>query len=345
MIAKEYLYHHNKHFKLESGSALPDFQLKYTTAGKLNAERSNVVWVCHALTGNSSFNDWWGDLFVVDGPFDPQEYFIVCANVLGGCYGSTGPLSINPDTSASYFHDFPIITNHDIVRAFDFLRVHLGLEHIHTLIGASLGGQQVLTWAIHQPKVFEHIIPIACNAKHSPWGIAINEAQRMAITADPTWNSKKSNAGLNGLKAARAMSMPTFRSFKAFENQSDEENQKLIGFNAASYQQYQGEKLASRFNAFSYWTLTEVMDSHNVGRGFSNINEALNRIRAKALVIGIDSDLLFPITEQEFIFKNIRNAQFEIIRSKYGHDAFLIEINKLKSIIQLFIKSKFVYNE
>ncbi|MEQ9413555.1 MAG: alpha/beta fold hydrolase, partial [Cyclobacteriaceae bacterium] len=265
MEANEYLYHHSEEFKLESGSALPGFQLKYTTLGKLNAERSNVVWVCHALTGDSSVNDWWGDLFVEDGPFDPRENFIICANVLGGCYGSTGPLSINPDTAESFYHDFPIITNRDIVMAFDALRIHLGIDQIHTLIGASLGGQQVLTWAIQQPEIFEHIIPIACNAKHSPWGIAINEAQRMAIVADQTWKLKKSTAGLEGLKAARAMSMPTFRSFEAFESQNDEGNQKLEGFNAASYQRYQGEKLTNRFNAFSYWTLTEVMDSHNVG--------------------------------------------------------------------------------
>jgi len=341
---KEYLYHHNEQFKLESGSALPGFQLKYTTLGKINAEQSNVVWVCHALTGDSAINDWWGDLFVEDGPFDPRENFIICANVLGGCYGSTGPLSIHPDTAEPYYHDFPIITNHDIVRAFDALRVHLGFDHVNTLIGASLGGQQVLTWAIQQPEIFEHIIPIACNAKHSSWGIAINEAQRMAIAADPTWKLKKTTSGLDGLKAARAMSMTTFRSFEAFESQNDE-TQKLVGYDAASYQQYQGEKLANRFNAFSYWTLTEVMDNHNVGRGFINVKEALKSIRAKALVIGIDSDILFPIVEQEFIFKNIQNAQFEIIQSKYGHDAFLIEINKVKSIIQLFFKSKFVYNE
>ncbi|MBX2943728.1 MAG: homoserine O-acetyltransferase [Cyclobacteriaceae bacterium] len=342
MIAKDYLYQHNEHFNLESGSALPGFQLKYTTLGKLNSEQSNVVWVCHALTGDSSFNNWWGDLFTEEGPFSHREYFIVCANVLGGCYGSTGPLSVNPQTSEPYYHDFPIITNHDIVKAFDFLRVHLGIKQVHTLIGASLGGQQVLTWAIYKPEIFEHIILIACNAKHSPWGIAINEAQRMAIAADSSWESKEPSAGLDGLKAARAMSMPTFRSFEAFESQSDTENQKLERYNAASYQRYQGEKLANRFNAFSYWVLTKTMDNHNVGREFDNIREALNSIQSKALVIGIDSDLLFPVAEQEFIYENIQNAQFEIIQSKYGHDAFLIEINKLKSIIQFFIKSKFV---
>ncbi|MEP2668390.1 MAG: homoserine O-acetyltransferase [Cyclobacteriaceae bacterium] len=345
MEAKGYLYHHNNSFKLESGSALPGFQLKYTTLGKLNPERSNVVWVCHALTGDSFFNEWWEGLFLEGSVFDPNDYFIICANVLGGCYGSTGPLSMNPKTEQPFYHDFPIITNHDIVMAFDQLRVHLGIERIHTLIGASLGGQQVLTWAIQRPEIFEHIIPIACNAKHSPWGIAINEAQRMAITADQTWNSKTTKAGSEGLKAARAISMPTFRSFEAYESQSDEDDQKLDGYNAASYQRYQGEKLANRFNAFSYWTLTEVMDNHNVGRGFESLTEALNKIQAKALVVGIDSDVLFPTVEQEFIYKNIRNAQFEIIQSKYGHDAFLIEINKLKSIIQFFFKSKFVYNE
>lgn len=283
-------------------------------------------------------------MFTEDGPFDPDEHFIICANVLGGCYGSTGPLSIHPDSGEPFYHDFPIITNQDIVRAFDLLRQQLGIEQIHTLLGASLGGQQVLTWAIYKPEVFHHIIPIACNAKHSPWGIAINEAQRMAIAADQTWKSKSPTAGINGLKAARAMSMPTFRSFDAFENQRDEED-KLTAYNAASYQQYQGEKLANRFNAFSYWTLTEVMDNHNVGRGYAHIKDALSTINAKTLVIGIDSDVLFPVAEQKFIYQNIRNAQFEILQSKYGHDAFLIEINKLKSIIQFFFKSKFVYNE
>ena len=342
MEAKEHLYQHKGYFKLGSGSALPGFQLKYTTMGKADTDKSNVVWVCHALTGSSSFHDWWGDLFLEGGLFDPNEYFIVCANVLGGCYGSTGPLSINPETSAPYFHDFPTLTNRDMVAAFDMLRAHLGIERIHTLIGASLGGQQVLEWAIYNSEIFEHIIPIACNAKHSAWGIAINEAQRMAIAADKSWGSKSPSAGREGLMAARAMSMPTFRSYQAFESQRDGDARKLGGYRAASYQQYQGKKLADRFNAFSYWALTLAMDNHHVGRGHASLHEALGNIRAKTLVLGIDSDLLFPVAEQEFIYKNIGDARFEIIQSKYGHDAFLIETNKLKSIIQSFIKPKFV---
>src|SRR4051812_49153867 len=179
-------FHYDQPFELEVGSSLPSFQLRYTTLGKLNAERNNVVWICHALTGNSDFTDWWGELFNEGRFFDPKNYFIVCANVLGGCYGSTGPLSLNPKTGKPYYHTFPTITNRDVVRAFDLLRNELKIEKVHTLIGGSLGGQQALEWAIAQPEVFQHVIPIATNASHSPWGIAFNEAQRMAIETDAT---------------------------------------------------------------------------------------------------------------------------------------------------------------
>ncbi len=344
MRTQEHLYRQDEYFNLESGSALPGFQLKYTTLGELNPEKSNVVWVCHALTGSSNFVDWWGALFEEEGPFDPREYFIVCVNTLGGCYGSTGPLSVNPESSTPFFHDFPTITNWDIVRSFDLLRTHLEIEKIHTLIGGSLGGQQALTWAIYNPEVCINLIPIACNAFHSPWGIAINESQRMAIEADQTWQMRNANAGSNGLKAARAISMTTFRSFEAFQLQGEKTN-RLDQYRAASYQRYQGEKLAKRFDAFSYWTLTKVMDNHQVGRKFRSPEDALRKIRAKTLVIGIDSDLLFPVSEQKFIYNYIPNAQLEIIQSPYGHDAFLIELETLKVIIHNFLKFKFVYDE
>lgn len=344
MNTKEYLYHYNENFKLESGSALPGFDLKYTTLGRLNSDQSNVVWVCHALTGSSNFMDWWGNLFVEVSPFDLTEYFIICANALGGCYGSTGPLSIDAHTGQPYYHNFPLLTNRDITNAFDLLRIHLGIKKIHTLIGGSLGGQQALTWAIDRPDLFENFIPIACNAVHSPWGIAINEAQRMAIEADPSWKKNNTNAGSSGLKAARAMSMITFRSPKAFQLQIENNAEKLNDYNASSYQRYQGDKLADRFNAFSYWTFTKAMDNHNVGRGYANVANALGRVNAKTLVIGLDSDLLFPPSEQKLIARGIPNAQFEIIHSNFGHDGFLIETKKLKKIIELFFhqQSKFV---
>jgi Homoserine acetyltransferase len=148
MIKNDSIFHYPSEFELESGGKLPGFQLKYTTLGQLNKERNNVVWICHALTGSSDFTDWWKDLFTEGSPFDPQEYFIICANTLGGCYGSTGPLSLNPETGKPYFHAFPLLTNRDIVKSFDLLRQELGIKKVHSLIGGSLGGQQVLEWAI-----------------------------------------------------------------------------------------------------------------------------------------------------------------------------------------------------
>lgn len=337
----DHTFHYNKPFTLEAGETLPGFQLKYTTLGKLNSDRSNVVWVCHALTGSSDFTDWWGDLFREGSAFDPQHHFIICANILGGCYGSTGPLSINPDTGKSYFHSFPFITNRDVVRAFDLLRQELKLEKVNTLLGGSLGGQQVAEWAIQQPEVFEYIIPMACNAVHSPWGIAFNEAQRMAIEADPTWKDDDARAGSEGLKAARAIGMISYRYYETFnQTQAEKNNDILADFRSATYQRYQGEKLVNRFNAFTYTTLSRIMDSHNVGRQRAGIKEALQLIKAKTLVIAIDTDYLFPVSEQKFLASHIPNAKYEELTSLYGHDGFLVEFEQLDKIIKQFYHQK-----
>lgn len=346
MHKADHLYHYPNKFALESGESLPGFQLKYTTLGQLNKERDNVVWVCHALTGSSDFTDWWNGLFTEEGPFDPRDYFIICVNALGGCYGSTGPLSINPATGKAYFHDFPLITNRDVVAAFDLLRVELGIEQVHTLIGGSLGGQQVLEWAIEKPEVFIHLIPIACNAFHSPWGIAFNEAQRMAISTDATWKENDFRAGQEGMKTARAIAMISFRSFEAFgKSQAEKTQDKLDDYRAASYQRYQGQKLANRFNAFTYWTLTKAMDNHHVGRGRGSEGIALKTIKAKTLVVGINSDILFPLAEQQFIAESISGASLEIISSLYGHDGFLIEFDQMKNIIRKFFKQQVIEKE
>jgi homoserine O-acetyltransferase len=341
MIKHDHIFHYPVEFQLESGAKLPGFQLKYTTLGQLNKERDNVVWVCHALTGSSDFADWWHGLFSEGSPFDPSKYFIICANSLGGCYGSTGPLSINPITGNAWFHDFPLITNRDIVQAFDRLRENLGIAKVNSLIGGSLGGQQVLEWAIQKPEVFERIIPVACNAIHSPWGIAFNEAQRMSIAADPTWTQKDARAGSEGMKAARAIGMLSFRSYEIYnKNQPEVAFEKLEGYRAASYQNYQGTKLANRFNAFSYWTLLNAMDSHHVGRGRNSAAEALSTIKAKALVIGVSSDILFPVSEQKFIAEHIPGANYEEVESLYGHDGFLVEFEQFREKIRKFLTVK-----
>jgi len=337
MEKHEHTFHHKHPFSLEAGTSLPGFQLKYTTLGTLNAERSNVVWICHALTGSPDFTDWWSGLFDEGRFFDPGQYFIICANVLGGCYGSTGPLSFNPNTGKQYFHGFPTMTNRDVVRAFDLLRQALQIEQVHTLIGGSLGGQQVLEWAIQEPDVFQHIIPVATNALHSPWGIAFNEAQRLAIEADSTWKESDQRAGLDGLKAARAIGMLSYRYYETYgQTQGEKTNEKLDEFRASTYQRYQGQKLANRFNAFTYWGLSKMMDSHNVGRDRGSIEKALRSIKAKTLVVGIDSDILFPLSEQRFLTETIPHARLAVMNSLYGHDGFLVEFEQLSAHIRNF---------
>lgn len=341
MLKSDSIFHFASEFELESGGALPGFQLKYTTLGQLNKERSNVIWICHALTGSSDFTDWWKDLFTEGTPYDPRDYFIICANTLGGCYGSTGPLSINPQTGKPFYHTFPAITNRDIVKSFDLLRQHLGITKIHTLLGGSLGGQQVLEWAIQHPDVFDRIIPIATNAFHSPWGIAFNEAQRMAIEGDASWKEDDARAGIEGMKAARAMGMISFRTYDTFlQTQSEKTVDKTDDFRAASYQRYQGQKLANRFNAFTYWVLTKAMDSHHVGRGRTSTEAALKKIKANTLIIGIDSDLLFPVREQEYLVNNIPGAKWDTLSSLHGHDGFLVEFDQFKSTVRKFLKSE-----
>ncbi|PVY38879.1 homoserine O-acetyltransferase MetX [Pontibacter virosus] len=340
-MPEQLVFHYQKQFQLESGALLPGFQLAYTTYGQLNQDRSNVVWVCHALTGSSDFTDWWGELFGEGKLYEPADWFVVCANTLGGCYGSTGPLTVNPETLQPYYHSFPQLTNRDIVRAFDLLRQDLGIAQVHTLLGGSLGGQQALEWAILKPEVFENLIQVASNARHSAWGIAFNESQRMAIRQDPTWHTNTIDAGIAGLKTARAIAMLSYRHYTCYEaSQQEPGNSITDDFRAASYQVYQGEKLASRFNAYTYWLLSKAMDSHNIGRDRGGVEKALERLQAKALFVGVDTDLLFPIEEQEQLHRLMPGSRFALLHSGYGHDGFLVETAQLTQAIREFYETE-----
>lgn len=343
MNIKQFKY--NKKFQLESGKTLPEFQLGFTTLGKLNAAKDNVIWITHALTANSNPEEWWNGLIGKGKFFNPEQHFIVCANVLGSPYGSTNPLSVNPKTGNKYYHNFPEITIRDIVATLDLLRQYLGITKINTLLGGSLGGQQAVEWAIQQPTVFENLFLIATNAQHSPWGIAFNESQRLAIKADRTWFSYSDDAGLKGLKAARAIALLSYRSYNTYQLSQEDLEEKTDDFNASSYQNYQGEKLVNRFNAFSYWQLSKVMDGHNVGRNRGGIVQALNLVKAKTLVVAISSDVLFPVSESETLHQNIKNSEFEIIDSIYGHDGFLIETQQLATLFENFYITKKLKNE
>ena len=327
-------------FPLELGQELSNFELAYTTHGTLNADSSNVLWICHALTGSSDPTDWWDGLVGEGNYYDPKNWFIVCVNVLGSHYGSTNALSINPETNQPYFHTFPEVTIRDNISAFELLREYLNIDKIHTLIGGSLGGQQAVEWAVTNPDLIQNLVLIATNAVFSPWGIAFNESQRMAIKSDASWQNQSPEAGLNGMKVARSIALLSYRNYDTYDfTQARDSNDQIADFRAAGYQQYQGDKLAKRFNAFSYWALTKIMDSHNVGRNRGSAITALKRILAKTLVIGISSDILFPPTEQRFLAKYIPDAEYQEINSLYGHDGFLIEYKQLRQILGSWYKT------
>ncbi len=331
------IYHHWEPFKLESGDSLPDLKIAYHTYGKLSPEKNNVIWVCHAFTANSDVFDWWKGLFGENCFYNPDKYFIICANKIGSCYGSTGPLSINPLTMHPWYHTFPEISIRDMVNAHEILRKHLGIDKIHTVIGGSTGGHQALEWAIMNPGLHQHLVCIANHVKASPWSIAISQSQRLAIMADESWKNSDPGAGLKGLKAARSIALLSYRNYNTYlKTQSESTNEKTSDYKAMSYQDYQGEKLVKRFNTFSYMRLLNALDSHNIGRKRGKIENILASIRARTLIIGISSDLLFPVTEQLFLTEHIPGATFTGIDSLYGHDGFLIETGIVADSIRRF---------
>ena len=330
-------FEHGRPFNLESGTVIPGFRLAYTTAGELNEAKDNVVWIFHALTGNSDPFDWWSGLVGTAKIIDPARYFIVCVNMPGSCYGSTGPLDYNPRTGEPWYHEFPFFTPRDMARAYHYLRLHLGIERIWLGMGGSMGGQQLLEWATEEPHLFEKIIPMATNAFHSAWGKAFNASQRMCIEADPTWKERHPQAGMEGMKVARSIALLSYRHYRTYAATQQDDPERLEHYRAESYQRYQGEKLAARFNAFSYHALTKGMDAHHLGRSRGSIHEALASIRAKTLVIGIDTDVLYPPEEQEYIARQIPGGQFALLHSHYGHDAFLVEYEKLEEMIRPFL--------
>lgn len=338
-MSTTHIYKYQQQFILENGKKLHNLQIAYHTYGKLNADKSNVIWVCHALTANADVLDWWKGLFGEKSLFNPDEHFIICANVLGSHYGTSSPLSSNPVTGLPYFLSFPEFGIRDMVQAHQLLADHLNIKRIKVLIGGSLGGQQAMEWAITHPHYIETLILIATNAFHSPWGIAFNESQRLAIAADRTFYANTSDGGLKGLKAARSMALLSYRTYDAYvATQVESVNDKTDHFRASSYQNYQGEKLCKRFNAYSYWYLTKAMDSHQVGRGRKSVIDALQQIKSDTLVIGIPNDFLFPLSEQEYLAANIPNARLQKLQSAYGHDGFLIETDQLTNIIGNFLK-------
>ncbi|MCH2043944.1 MAG: homoserine O-acetyltransferase [Saprospiraceae bacterium] len=326
-------------FELESGVQISNLRIAYNMYGSPNAKRDNVIWVFHALTANSEVVDWWAGLFGEDKTIDPEQYCIICANVLGSYYGSTGARSINPETEETYGLDFPRFTVRDVVRVHHILRSYLKIEEIFLCIGGSFGGHQALEFALESTVPIQHLCLLACSARETAWSIAIHESQRMAMESDPSFYENHAKAGETGIKTARAIGLLSYRTIEAYIRTQTNKDVVLDDFRASSYVRYQGEKLARRFHAHCYWLLSKCLDTHHIGRGRNandDIAEVLATIQIPTLVIGIDSDMLIPPSEQRFIAQHITNAQYKEISSAFGHDGFLIETEKIANLLKEF---------
>ncbi|MDR0729918.1 MAG: homoserine O-acetyltransferase [Prevotellaceae bacterium] len=328
MLSQTYTY--KKSFALENGGSLPEIEISYhSSAGRPDGKK--VVWICHALTANSNPEEWWTPLVGAGRYFDTEKYYVICANILGSCYGSTGPQSINPSDGKPYLLNFPLISIRDMVAAHELLRTHLGIDRIDLLIGGSSGGFQAVEWAVSNPSLVRHLCLISCNARISPWGTAFNESQRMALTSDATFEAQQSVAGgVKGLQCARSVALLSYRSYAGYAaTQAEPDDDCMLAQRACSYQRYQGKKLSNRFNAYAYYYLTLSLDTHNVGRGRGGVAQALASITAKTLCIAIDSDVLFPVCEMDYVVRHIPQAQLGVISSACGHDGFLLEYEQL----------------
>jgi homoserine O-acetyltransferase/O-succinyltransferase len=357
---------------------LPLAELRYQTYGQLNADRSNVIVVCHALTGNASLHSWWGGLLTSALQHNESEsssaspYFVVCCNILGSCYGSTGPASINPETGKPYGRDFPDVSIRDTVRLqLKLLQEELKVASVLSVIGGSFGGMQALEFAAQagcaasdipqtssstsdvdslvfdangQPFV-RTVIPIACGAQHTAWQIGISEVQRQAIYMDPAWDSDNPFGATSGLQVARQLGMLSYRTAAAYQTKFGRATASptpTYGSNAdwqvKLYLEYQGRKFLSRLDPVTYVKLTEQMDSHDVTRRRgASVTDVLSRVTIPALVLGIDSDVLYPISEQHALAAALPRSTFHTIHSMDGHDGFLLEQDQVASHISTFL--------
>ena len=328
-------------FSFEAGGTLDQLEIIFHTSERPYQQGDRVVWLCHALTANSDPLDWWPEM-VGDGCcVNPDNDFVVCVNIFGSAYGTTGPRTTLHHATPHYttLHNpfsFPLFTVRDTARLFTLVREHLGIEQVDLLIGSSIGGFHALEWAIMEGERIRKAAFIATAPRVSPWLSAWMEVQRMALEADPTFRACESlDGGRKGLEAARAISLISYRSFDGYNlTQYETDDDCLFASRAASYERYQGEKLVKRgFDAYSYYYLLHCVDSQNVGRHRGGVAAALAQIQAKSIVISITSDGLFPPCESREWAKYIPDAKYYEIESRFGHDGFLLETEQITQIL------------
>lgn len=326
-------------FRLESGEQLKGVQVAYQTWGNPRNAANSTILICHALTGSADVDAWWPKIVGKGRPFDPANDYVICANILGSCYGTTGPLTSIPGSKRRYRADFPRVSVRDMVELQCLLLDSLGVDRIELVIGPSLGGMQALEWAVMYPERVGAVIPIGVGGRHSPWCIGISEAQRAAIAADPNWNNghyRESARPEAGLAAARMMAVCTYRSWQSFENRFGRKKRDTEQYQVQSYLRHQGEKINERFDANTYVTLTHAMHTHDLARGRDDYLKVLRSIVQPALVVSVSSDGLYPPEEQYLLAREMPNAHHETLSSIHGHDGFLIETEALGPLISAF---------
>lgn len=339
-------------FRLEYGGTLPELYLRYETYGNLNLDRDNAVLVFHAWTGSAHLagtysretlgslplldqafgpDGWWDELAGPGRMLDTDKHFVICANHIGSCYGSTGPLSLNPETGRPYGPDFPKVTVRDLARAQARLLDFLGIEKV-TLLGGSLGGMVALEFALLYPHRVQKLVVLAAPAVHSPWARAFNRLSREAVLADPSYQAGQYTQQPLGLQLGRAIAMLSFRSPDSFRLRWQQHPER-----GESYVLYQGEKFARRFDANAYLVLSEAMDTHDVGRGRGGVEAALRKLRGiSSLFVGINSDVLYTAQEVREM-ASLCEGRYREIHSPHGHDAFLIETDQVERILADFV--------
>ncbi len=347
--------------ELELGGRLEHVAVAYEEYGRRDRDGTNTVLVCHALTGSAhaagvgerdGAPGWWDALIGPGKAIDTDRFHVVSSNVLGGCYGTTGPSSIDPATGRPYGTRFPRYTVRDMVAAQKRLLDRLGVTTLRAVVGGSMGGMQVVEWAATYPEMVRAIVPIAIGARHSAWAIGLNEVARRAITADPAWRGgayRLDQQPEAGLGLARAIAMLSYRAPASVESRfgrarreeavrgSDGLGAGEAPFQVASYLAYQGEKLVRRFDANTYLYLTLAMDEYDVGAGRGGTSAVLSRLTMPALVIGIDSDVLYPEAEVRELAAALPNSTYARVSSPHGHDAFLIEFGQVERHLRAFL--------
>lgn len=340
--------------RLQSGATLTPVTVAYETYGELNNEGTNAILVCHALTADAhaagihSSSDpvpgWWDGLIGPGRALDTDRYFVVCPNILGSCYGTTGPVSINPATGQKYVNEFPELNVRDIVTVQKRTLDLLGVNRLVTAVGSSLGGMQALEWAIMHPEFCESVIPISASAAQSAWCIALNSIVRASILNDPVWANGNYRKQPEGMGVARMVGMISYRSPDELEQRFGR-NRQVSGdvfdagnlFQVESYLRHQAQKLLDRFDANTYLTLSRATDRHDIAEGRGETQEILRSIQIPLLSIGVSSDIRYPIREQKYLAGLASKGRYAEVSSFHGHDAFLIEFDQLNSIIGNFL--------